>query len=233
MKFQAVIFDLFGTLVEDFTFSIGAANNDLAEALGVPLEAFKQAWRQTSDMRVNGSFQTVEASITYVCDAIDSTVTAKNMERAVQIRLQQIKGGLTPKAGAIAALTRLKKNGYRLGLLSNCSIEIPTLWAETEFGNLFDSTIFSSRECLKKPDPVIFQLACQRLSVAPETCLYVADGENYELAAASQLGMRPVLIRNQLSHRRPKLFLEAEEWKGATLHNLTEIMTILNEQSQL
>jgi putative hydrolase of the HAD superfamily len=232
MKYQAVIFDLFGTLVEDFTFSIGATNNDLADSLGAAHEPFKQMWRQTSDMRVNGSFQTVEASIAYVCDAIGARVTVKNIERAVQIRLQQIKGGLAPKPGAIAALTRLKKSGYRLGLLSNCSIEIPTLWAETEFGDLFDSTIFSSRECLKKPDPAIFRLACQRLGAAPNDCLYIADGENFELAAAAQVGLRPVLIRNHLAHRRPKLFREAEEWQGATVHDLTEIMTIVNDQSQ-
>ena len=231
MKMKAVIFDLFGTLVEDFTFSIGKTNPTLAEVLDVPQESFAQIWRETSDLRVNGTFQTVEESILHVCEAIGARVTPQKLEGAVQTRLQQIKGGLEPKPDAIATLTRLKQSGYRLGLLSNCSIEIPTLWAETEFGHLFDTTVFSSRECLKKPDPAIFRLACERLGVPPKACLYVADGENYELAAAASVGLHPLLIPNHLARRRPKLFREAEQWQGDKVYDLTEIITILNERS--
>jgi putative hydrolase of the HAD superfamily len=232
IKFQAVIFDLFGTLVEDFMFSIGASNTNLAEILGVPREPFTQMWRQTSEMRVNGHFQTVEASIAYVCDAIGAKVGPKQLSEAVQSRLQQIKGGLKPKSDAIETLTRLKQIDCKLGLLSNCSIEIPALWPETEFADLFDSAVFSSKDCLKKPDPAIFRLACERLGVSPEACLYIADGENHELAAATEVGLHPVLIRNHLAQRRPKLFREAEEWQGDKVHKLTEIITILNGQSE-
>ena len=226
IKLEAVIFDLFGTLVEDFMLSIGASNINLAEILGVPHEPFGQMWRQTTDMRVSGTFQSVEAAIVHVCDAINAPAAPKQLERAVRSRLQQIKGGLKPKPDAIETLTRLKQSGCKLGLLSNCSIEIPTLWPETEFGNLFDSTVFSSRERLKKPDPSIFRLACERLGVAPEACLYVADGENYELAAAGQVGLQPLLIRNHLSHRRPKLFREAQEWRGDIISALSELVAL-------
>jgi putative hydrolase of the HAD superfamily len=224
MKYRAVIFDLFGTLVEDFISSIGATSIDLAEVLGAPRESFTQMWRQTSDMRVNGTFQTVEAAIVHVCDAIGTKVGSKQLRKAVESRLQHIKGGLKPKPDAIPTLTRVKNSGCKLGLLSNCSIEIPILWPETEFCNLFDSIVFSSRERLKKPDPTIFRLVCQRLSVAPEACLYVADGENYELATAAQVGLHPVLIRNHLSKHRPKLFREAEEWKGDSISVLSEVL---------
>jgi putative hydrolase of the HAD superfamily len=224
MKFNAVIFDLFGTLVDDFASSIGSTNPNLAMALEVPSEPFAQRWRQTTEMRVNGTFQTVEASLEHVCDAIGALVNPDKMKKAVEMRLQQIRRALKPKPDAIATLTRLKNSGCKLGLLSNCSIEIPILWPETEFCNLFDSIVFSSRERLKKPDPTIFRLVCQRLSVAPEACLYVADGENYELATAAQVGLHPVLIRNHLSKHRPKLFREAEEWKGDSISVLSEVL---------
>lgn len=232
MKFEAVIFDLFGTLVEDFTFSISATSTDLAEVLGAPHEPFTRMWRQTSDMRVNGAFQTVEASILHVCDEIGVQVSPEQLGTAVNGRLKQIRAALEPKRDALETLTRLKTSGYKRGLLSNCSIEIPVLWPQTGFANLFDATVFSSRECLKKPDPAIFTLACERLGVAPGSALYVADGENYELAAAAKLGLHPVLIRNSLSQRRPDLFREAREWQGATIHNLTEIISLLKDGSR-
>ena len=227
MKFDAIIFDLFGTLVDDFALSIGSTNTDLAIPLGVPSEPFAKLWRQTSEMRTNGTFQTVEAGIEYVCSAIGAQVTAQQMNRAVEIRLQQIRQGLKPKPDAVTTLRRLKDNGYKIGLLSNCSIEIPILWPETEFAPLVDSAIFSSREFLKKPHPGIYTLACERLGVPPEDCLYIADGENYELAAAANLGVHPILIRNSTSQNRPELFKEAREWQGETISALPEVLTFV------
>jgi putative hydrolase of the HAD superfamily len=108
-------------------------------------------------------------------------------------------------------------------LLSNCSIEIPILWPETAFADLFDSLIFSSRECLKKPDPRIYHLACERLGAAPEQCLYIADGENYELAAARKIGLDAVLIRNSSQNLSRDLHQEAKEWAGLSVNSLTEV----------
>ena len=227
MKFDAVILDLFGTLVDDFGTSIGSTNTDLAIPLEVPSEPFAKIWRQTSEMRTNGTFQTVEAGMEYVCNAIGSPVTAQQMKRAVEMRLQQIERGLKPKPDAITTLSKLKDMGYKIGLLSNCSIEIPILWPETEFASLVDSAIFSSRERLKKPDLRIYSLACDRLGVPPEDCLYVADGENFELAAAAKVGLHPVLIRNPASQKRSELFKEANEWQGDSIESLAEVLQLL------
>ena len=42
MKFKAVIFDLFGTLVDDFVSSVGQMHQEMAAALAVPYEQFIQ-----------------------------------------------------------------------------------------------------------------------------------------------------------------------------------------------
>ncbi len=227
MKFQAVIFDLFGTLVDDFVTSVGQTYTELAEALEVPYEQFMHLWRQTSDMRTGGAFQTVEASIEHVCGIMGVRVGAEQMAKAVEIRLQQTRRALEPRPDTVATAARLKDEGYKLGLLSNCSIEIPILWPQTTFAHLFDSAIFSSRERLKKPDPRIYQLACERLGVTPEHCLYIADGENHELAAAAKVGLHSVLIRNSSRDNGSELLREAREWQGAAISSLPEAITLL------
>jgi putative hydrolase of the HAD superfamily len=227
VKFHAVIFDLFGTLVDGFVSSVGQIHAELPAALQVPPEQFVQMWRQTSEMRTNGTFQTVEASIKYVCDNIGVQVTAEQMTKAVEIRLRHIKYALKPRRDAVATLVQLKSEGHKLGLLSNCSIEIPILWPETEFADLIESPIFSSRECLKKPDPRIYYLACERLGVTPELCLYVADGENHELAAAANVGLHPVLIRNSSQDNGNELLREAREWQGSTVCTLLELLELV------
>jgi len=225
MKYPAVVFDLFGTIVDDFAVSSAGSNNaDFAAALGAPYEPFVKIWRQTTEMRTNGTFQSVEASIEYVCDAIGVPVTAEQMTKAVTIRLQQLRGALKPRADAVATINQLKHGGYKLGLLSNCSIEIPILWPETEFANLFHSTIFSSRERIKKPAPEIYHLACDRLGVAPEDCLYIADGENYELTAAASVGMQPVLLK---TNSLREVHREATDWRGCTVSSLAEVFTLV------
>jgi putative hydrolase of the HAD superfamily len=122
----------------------------------------------------------------------------------------------------------LKRSGYKIGLLSNCSIEIPILWPESPFAQLVDSPVFSSREHLKKPDPHIFDLACRRLDETPQQCLYIADGENHELSVARSIGLHPVLIRNSFASRRKELFREATEWDGLAISSLSEVLKVLD-----
>jgi putative hydrolase of the HAD superfamily len=228
MKFKAVIFDLFGTLVDVFGSSGGAIHmREMASALGILDDQFVQLWAQTTEMRIIGAFDSVEASIKHVSDAMSAHPQPEQIATAVEIRMNYVRQALHPRADAIDTLTELKACAYKIGLLSNCSIEIPLLWQETAFRNLIDTPIFSSRTGLKKPDPRIFYLACERLGVMPDSCLYVADGEDYELAAAAKVGLHPVLIRNSLRNHSSELLREAREWKGATIASLPEVLQLM------
>jgi putative hydrolase of the HAD superfamily len=226
MNYTTVIFDLFGTLVDDFVSSVGQMNTELAAALEAPFESFMQLWRQTADMRTLGAFQTVEASIEHVCGALGLHVTAEQMAKAVEIRLHHTRRALEPRPNAMTTLAGLKQMGYRIGLLSNCSIEIPILWHDTSLAEFVEHPIFSSRERLKKPDPRIYQLACARLEVVPEQCLYIADGENYELSAAANLGLRSVLIRPASRESLGEVRREAKDWQGETIFTLTQVLEL-------
>jgi putative hydrolase of the HAD superfamily len=227
MKLQAVIFDLFGTLVDDFAISVGEMNTELASVLEVPLELLMHHWRQMSNMRTIGAFQTVEASIKYVCAAMGTRLTAQQMVKAVEIRLQHTRRALEPRPNSVATVARVKKQGFKVGLLSNCSIEIPTLWPDTAFADLIENPIFSSRERLKKPDPRIYHLACERLGVTPQQCLYIADGENFELTAAAKAGLHAVLIRNSAQDVSRGLHREAREWQGVAIVGLPEVLPLI------
>jgi len=228
MKYHAVIFDLFGTLVNDFTSSARQVPAEMAAALGLHDEQFMPVWNQTLEMRIIGAFDTVEANIEYVLDAIGAHPRAEQIAKAVEIRMHYIRQALEPRPGAIDTLSRLKTYPYKVGLISNCSIEIPLLWEETAFANLIATPIFSSRVGLKKPDSRIYHLACERLGAAPETCLYIADGENHELSAAANVGLNPVLIRTSSEESMSGLHQEAKEWQGATIASLPEVLQLVD-----
>ena len=228
MSYNAIIFDLFGTLIDDFVSSTGQMNTELATALDVPYEQFMPVWTQTSEMRIIGAFETVEANIEYVLHAMNAHARAEQIRRAVEIRMRYIRQALEPRPDAIDTLNRLQKYGYKVGLISNCSIEIPLLWEETAFANLISTPIFSSRVRLKKPDTRIYHLACERLGVAPESCLYIADGEDHELSAAAKVGLHPVLIRILSERSMRGLHQEAKEWEGATIASLSDVLQLVD-----
>jgi len=229
MNYHAVIFDLFGTLVNDFMSVTGQTHEEFATILGIPYERFMTKWREITGRRTLGEFQTVEASIDHVCAALGVTVNAAQMAQAVEFRLAYTRRALTPKPDAVATLAQLNQAGFKVGLLSNCSIEIPILWPQTEFAGLVQNPVFSSRERMKKPDPLIYRTACERLNVAPEDCLYVADGENHELKAAAEVGMNPVLIRPNSHQPQGELRQEAREWRGLTISTLAEVLGLIGK----
>ncbi len=228
MNYKAVIFDLFGTLIDDFVVSAGQVHAEMAAALGVPHEQFMPVWNQTLEMRIIGAFETVEANLEYVLDAMNTHVRAEQITKAVEIRMNYIRQALEPRSDVIDTLTRLKKHPYKIGLISNCSIEIPLLWQETAFANLIDTPIFSSRVGLKKPDARIYHLTCERLGVAPESCLYIADGEDHELTAAATVGLHSVLIQISSGESMSALHQEAKEWEGATIASLPEVLQLVD-----
>jgi putative hydrolase of the HAD superfamily len=228
MKFEAVIFDLFGTLVDDFVSSVAQMHEEMALALAVPYEQFMQHWRETAEMRIIGAFDTVEANIEYVCDAMKVSPRAEQIENAVEIRMKYIRRALQPKPDAINTPNQLRNWGYKIGLISNCSIEIPILWQETAFANVIDTPIFSSRVRLRKPDIRIYHLACEQLGVTPEACLYIADGEDHELAAGAKVGLHPVLIRT-VTQKTSSSHQEARDWQGSIIASLPEVLQLVRD----
>jgi len=228
MKFKTVIFDLFGTLVDDFVSSVGQMHQEMAAALALPYEQFIRLWGQTAKLRIIGAFDTIESNINFVCYTMNVHPGAEQISNAVEIRMKYIRQALQPRPDAVTTLRQLKEQSYKIGLLSNCSIEIPILWPETTFANLVKSPVFSSREHLKKPDPRIYHLACERLGATPENCLYIADGEDHELAAAAKVGLHPVLIRTSVQKTSGGSHQEAREWQGTTIAGLAEALNLVN-----
>ena len=61
-------------------------------------------------------------------------------------------------------------------------------------GHHIDTVVSSASVGLHKPDPRIFELACERLGVAPEDAAHVGDHHYADIVGASAVGMTPVLI---------------------------------------
>ena len=232
MKYDAVIFDLFGTLVDNTEFLVvsGAEYHrtlsNVAAALAVPEPDLLRLWSETVHERDSGFFSTMEDYFQHICRECGVRADVRQLSHAVKLRLEYLRGLLTPRIGTVETLTQLKDSGHKLGLISDCSTEVPVLWPKTPFAPLLDVAILSSEVKLTKPDPRIYQIVCERLEVEPGRCLYVGDGGSGELTGASEFGMDPVLIRAPYDtvngHR--------EEWTGTRISEIQEVLDLVRGQ---
>ena len=103
---------------------------------------------------------------------------------------------------------------------------MPDVWAETPFSDLFDVTVFSCSVGIRKPDPRIYHLACERLHVEPGEAMFVGDGANDELAGAQRVGMEAVLIHRP-GEEPP--WSEVRDWQGPRITAIPEILSLLAE----
>lgn len=226
MKYEAVFFDLFGTLVK--IFSRREYDQVLAQVAGVLMaqkQDFARLWRETFDDRVRGVFPTTQASVAHICRLLGIDVDDEQVAAAAQLRFDYIQRSLAPRSDAVETLSELRAMGYKVGLISDCSPEIPHVWEETVFVPLVGSPVFSCVVGLKKPDPRIYHLACERLAVGPRACLYVGDGGSRELTGAAQVGMHPILIRDR--DERDAFRVDGEDWDGPTISTLREVLNLV------
>ncbi|MFX1323837.1 MAG: HAD family hydrolase [Promethearchaeota archaeon] len=226
MKYNAIIFDLYGTLVDSYSVrGYKRLLKDMALALELPVEDFSRIWRDTTYERGIGIFKTIHDSINFICKKLNTSVSKENIKKCVQIRLENTRRALSPKSGAIEILQYLRRSEYKIGLITNCSFETPLVWKDTELSGLFDVTLFSASAGFKKPDPQIYKLACERLDVEPNVCLYVGDGDSDELLGASRFGMDAVMIRDP-NEVDPYRLVEVE-WNGPRIENFSEILDFI------
>lgn len=229
MRYEAVIFDLFGTLADNFTTSgYMAALAEMASALAIPPDRFRRAWFETSRRRNAAASQDSRNDVEMVCRECGVASEEARTKEAVNARLSYIRTMMTPRPGAIDMLSELRRRGYQLGLISDCSHEIPAVWPETAFAPLFHAVVFSCAVGMRKPDPRVYHLAAERLGVRPERCLFVGDGGSQELSGAQQVGMHPVLIRLDADSTEAHLG-RREQWDGLAVCSLQEILTLVAE----
>ncbi len=225
---NAVVFDLFGTLVPNFTQDrYGRVASQMAGAVGAPAEPFHRLYGDTYPLRLTGELATTEENVRYVCERLGLNPPPEWVAEAARLRVELTRCTLlAPLPGALEALAELRASGYGIGLVSDCSAEVPLVWPETPLAPLIDVPVFSCRVGFRKPDPRIYKLACEGLGVEPEECLYVADGVGPELSGALAIGMQAALIRVAYDETYDTDRPEALEWKGLALETLADVVTM-------
>ena len=229
MGYKAVIFDLFGTLIDNLSFEeYRRTLVEMASFLSAPPDDFADMWLALFEERMSGVLESPVGVIKHVCRELGVRPDDTQIEQATRIRFDMTRREVKVRPDAVEVLSYLKPEGYKTGLISDCSHETPIMWEDLPLAPLIDVAAFSCLVGITKPDPRIYQMVTDQLCVQPEDCLYVGDGSSQELVGAAKVGMSPVLIRVPADGDYDDLYrITPEEWDGPRVSSLSEVLKLL------
>lgn len=191
---KAVLFDLYDTLAYITPGVIQEGRRELARRAGVDPEVWGPVWRANAMERMLGTLGGMEDQIRLMLRGLGNDPPAELVAELAAHEHRTWKRGVVLYPETLPLLRGLKRRGYKLGLVSNCSCQAGQVVHHLGLAELMDALTLSCEVGVAKPDPAMFLHATQALDVEPSACMFVADGAFTELDAAKALGMVAVKI---------------------------------------
>ena len=193
-QFDAVIFDLGGVMTEPLFRNRHDVDPAYLNLVAFFLNDFRDHYHLTTGAHDLHLLETGHISDDEFFDRMCARYAEAGNE-SIDPRVAQkvIFGrGMVASSAMADAVRQVKAADYKTALLTNISRGGERLWRDLfPADDLFDVVVDSSKVGLRKPDPRIYQLTCERLAVAPHRCLFIDDLE-CNVSAAAQLGMRVI-----------------------------------------
>ncbi len=168
-KYEAVIFDLDGTLLDTL--------EDLKDSVNYVMRQYRFPEHTLEDIRKavgNGIRKLIERSVPEGTkpDILDAAFADFKVHYKANC-----KNKTKPYAGIGEVLEKLKKEDYKLAVVSNKNHEAVQEIIPYYFGELFDIAVGAMEGMEKKPSPDTTRFALKQLGVSEERALYIGDSQ--------------------------------------------------------
>ena len=185
---RACVFDAYGTL-----FDVNSAAEQEKEALGENWKPLADTWRAKqlqytwlrALMRRHADFWQVTG------DALDFALSQTGLsDPALRQRLMDLYLRLNAYPEVKSTLEQLKGRGLQLAILSNGSPKMLAAAAEhAHIADLLDAILSVEEVQTFKPNPAVYQLALDRLGLAPSEICFLSSN-SWDAYAAKSFGFR-------------------------------------------
>ena len=228
--YRAVVFDFFGTLTRSIR--RGPQHAAIAQTLGCDPEIIRGVLDRTFHSRARGTFGSAEATLRWVSEQAGGRPRPAQLQVAVPARVDALRADTELRADAVSALAAVKDRGLSTALVSDCTHELPEFLPSLPVAPLLDAQVYSVELGVCKPDPAIYQAACDRLGVTAEECVYIGDGGSRELSGASAVGM--TAVRLAAPDLADHLVFDADTaFDGPSVSSLTDLLTLIDRSPAL
>lgn len=177
---RTVLFDLDGTLLDTLT--------DLSNSVNFALRTHKLPERTIQEIRAflgNGIRNLIEKSVPF-------NTSVEVLDKVFQsFKTYYLKHGLdytTPYAGILPLLEKLKKESFKMAIISN-KVDAAVQQLNSQFfADYMDIAVGEKPNVKRKPAPDSVLFAIEALGAQPDTTLYIGDSEvDYETARAASV----------------------------------------------
>lgn len=180
-----VIFDLDGTLLDTL--------DDLCNSVNYSLRTNNFPERSLAEVRTfvgNGIRLLIERSVPEGTskELIDKTFECFKTYYAVHCNDKT-----KTYPGVMDMLKELKKNGYKIAVLSNKAQYAVTKLCDIYFNNLLDDAVGARENVAKKPSPDALYICAENNNINPYNVIYVGDSD-VDVATANNAGVKGIAV---------------------------------------
>lgn len=187
MSFRAVIFDLGGVVLGSPLHVI----RDYEQEKGIQAGFVNNVVVSTGPSGAWSRLERGELELEEFFVAFDQDCAEAGPTFSAREMMERIGLSTGPRPQMIEAIGRIRAEGLSTAALTNNWKSDEMAW--NVLGEHFDVYVESAVEGVRKPDPRIYQIACERLGVEPNHAVFLDDiGRN--LKTARQLGMTTIKV---------------------------------------
>ena len=185
-QIKAVAFDIDGTLYRAWKFNLRVTPYFLSHSIfflkyGLVRSIMHKTEATNEFIRVQASHMAKKLN----CSPEEAQ---QRLEKVIYKGLEKYFVNIKPCKGSIEFITKLKENGYKIGLLSDFPPEQKgSIWGIRE---MCDVVLGSEEAGALKPDSTPFLRLAQEFKLPPEQILYVGNNHAYDIQGAHNIGMK-------------------------------------------
>lgn len=133
---------------------------------------------------------------------------------------------LKPYDDTTPTIMKLKESGYKVGVISDgLAIKQWEKLVRLGLQDEFDCVVVSEEAGFDKPEQKIFLMACDKLGVKPEECMYVGDRLDTDVLGANRVGMMSIrLLRGKYKEIKPTGLQDQPAYEIKRMDEILEIL---------
>ncbi len=199
---EAILFDLWGTLIDSVSFDPALGNTALLASAENPRGATLEELQDLGRRLVTATIPREEESALEFTQGALFRIFSDSF--GLQFRLPPAElewefwdASLTValRPGVVEMLDHLRTRGIRSCVISNSSFGAATIERELERQDIrryFEFVVSSADYGIRKPDALIFEAALRRMGVSAEKSWFAGDNVGYDIIGAQRAGLFPV-----------------------------------------
>jgi epoxide hydrolase-like predicted phosphatase len=189
LRFLAVIFDLGGVVLGSPLHAIAAFEREQ----GIPRGFVNRVVMETAPEGAWSRLERGELTLEEFFPAFERDCAAAGQVLSARAMMERMAESALPRPAMLEAVKQIRARGLKTAVLTNNWQDEGSEEGTRALRPHFDAFVESSVLGLRKPDPRIYQHACDEVGVRPAEAVFLDDiGRN--LKAARQLGMATIKV---------------------------------------